>query len=315
MKPALKITFLLGAVMAGGIGLWLYHQAHLSRHQTAETYPTNASTVSSSPLTSGAPRPSPVPPANVPESIRPIMDSFATFTERVKAVHALNAELTAEEAQAFHAYLLMPAQSGPETRQEENWLRNVMMDKLAEQPNAPTNFARVLVSIFQDKEQDVVMRDYAVQHMTPIYERTTAEEKTLLRQTLWQAVEETGSSIAGTALLALGDLAQDQPEIEKNKLAEAALKMAGDQQCGELSRVTAVQVCGRMGMSEAAPVALELAQNAGSIPLQIAAIAALGDMGDQQARAYLQQINADSEPRLKPAIETALKKMNKRLGG
>jgi hypothetical protein len=78
----------------------------------------------------------------------------------VKAVRALPAELTAQEIHSFYTYLLSPAPASAEYRQAENWLRNEMMDKLAEAPTLPAGLARVLVAIYQDPAQDIVMRDW-----------------------------------------------------------------------------------------------------------------------------------------------------------
>jgi HEAT repeat protein len=189
-----------------------------------------------------------------------------------------------------------------------------MMDKLTAQAALPADVAQVLVAIYQDPAQDVVMRDYAVQHLNPAYVQAGLEQRTILQQALWSAVTETDSSIAGTALLALQNLAQDHKEIDPDTLGEAALNLAGDGRCGELSRITAVQVCGRMGLNQAAPLLLQLAQTAESVPLQIASIAALGDVGDEAARNNLRQLASQADPRLRPALETALKKMNKRQG-
>jgi hypothetical protein len=232
----------------------------------------------------------------------------------VKGVRALPASLTAEEIHSFYTYLMAPASSNAEDREQENWLRNVMMDKLADAPVLPAGLAGVLVAIYQDHTQDVVMRDYAIQHMTAVYARTSAEDKAALQQTLWQAVEEIDSSIGGTALLVLRDLAQDHNEIDPTRLGEAALKLAQDARCSELSRITAIQVCGRMSLFQAAPLALELARDAESIPMRVSAIAALGDLGNQEARAFLQQVTAGTENRLKLATESALKRLTKRLG-
>jgi hypothetical protein len=236
-----------------------------------------------------------------------------TFEERVRAVHAIHGELTGPEIESFYRYLRMPATNSPEL-ENEHWLRNDMMDKLAGQPTLPAGLPNELVAIYQDKNQDVVMRDYAIQHMNPAYAQAGSEEKAALRQALWQATDESDSSIAGTALLALNNLAQNNSEFEKDKIAGTALKLAEDEQCGELSRITAVQICGRTGATRAELLALQLAQSAPSIPLRITAIAALGDLGDRSVETFLQQIAAGSEDRLKPAAESALKRLNKRLG-
>lgn len=319
MKQTVKIAVVLGAVIvAGSVIVWLGGPSR-RQHEIAPTTPqTSHAKVHShtTPLASATPGSAAVAPGTVPESVRPIVAAVptATIAERIKSIHALPADLTAKEIQAFYVYLLAPAQSSAQDRQQENWLRNDMMDKLVEGRELPAGLAGVLVSIYQDPAQDIVMRDYAIQHMNPAYERASSDEKAILQQTLWQAVEQTESSIAGTALLALRDLAQDHSEFDPNKLGEVALKLAGDDRTGELSRITALQICGRMGINQAAPLMLQLAQKTGSVPLKIAAIAALGDVGNDEARHYLRQLAVKSEPRLLPALETALKKMNGRLG-
>ena len=314
MKPAVTIRLLLiAALVAGAALVWLNHHrrgASSPRFEpTAATVRTNASAVI------GTTRTQATPVVLAPET-RPIVvpNGQTAFVDRVKAIRALNRELTAEECKAFYAYLLAPAHSPAGDRQNENWLRNVMLDKLVEQQVLPSGLADALVAIYRDPEQDVVMRDYAIQHITPMYDRASTEEKATLSQALWQATGETDSSIAGTALLTLNDLAQNNTEFEKDKIAEAALKLTGNKQCGDLSRITAVQICGRMGVTQAAPLVLELAQGAGSIPLRITAIAALGDLGDQSVETFLQGIAAGSDDRLKPAAESALKRLKKKLG-
>ena len=312
MKATLKLTVLLGVVVAlAGATLWWRHAP--TRLDEMAAAPQTSRTEALPPAAPGRVR---VVPALVPESLRPIMavGAVVPFAERVKRVHALPVALTAEEIQSFYAYLRSPSPTGAENRDQENWLRNEMMDKLAETPTLPAGLAGVLVAIYRDPAQDLVMRDYAVQHVTPVYARASAEEKATLQQILWSAVAETDSSIAGTALLALRDLATDHREIQANKLGEAALKLAVDDHCGELSRITALQVCGRLGLNQAAPLLLQLARNPGSVSMQIAAIAALGDVGNQEARNYLRQLAIHSESRLLPALETALKKLNGRLG-
>lgn len=325
MKPTVKIAAVLSAVVvAGSASVWLCHQPRRQRETAATTLQTSRTDAPPPAIPFGPATPSAnarpglahTATESVPESVQPIVAAVpaAAFAERIMSIHALPAELTVQEIRALYAYLLAPATSGTENRQNENWLRNDLMDKLAEAPVLPVGLANMLVTIYRDPAQDIVMRDYAVQHMAPVYARASAEEKATLQQTLWAAVAETDSSIAGTALLALRELAQDHREIEANKLGEVALKLAGDDRCGELSRITALQVCGRLGLNQAAPLLLQLAQKAESVPLQLAAIAALGDVGNEAARTYLRQLAVQPEPRLRPALETALKKLNGRLG-
>jgi hypothetical protein len=326
MKHPAKIGLLLGlAAVIGVAGFWFNRAAGPEKRPAEKTTPGNAA------LSTPAPAAQPIravqpsvqslqpPPLaeTLSDAIRLIVrpDGKAGFSERVAAVHAIKEALNSEEIRAFYGYLLAPAHNqDQDDRVQENWLRNEMLDKLVRQPTLPAGLPDVLVAIYQDQDQDVVMRDYAVQHMTPAYAQAGADEKASLQQALWQAAQETDSSIAGTALLSLNDLAQSSAEFDQNQIAQTALKLAGDDQCGELARITAIQICGRMGVTQALSVALQLAQQAGSVPLRITAIAALGDLGDQNVETFLQQIAAGDEDRLKPAAVSALKRLNKRLG-
>ena len=317
MKNPVKISLLLAVVAAIAVAMFWFNR------NTRPAKPPAVSPVLST--TAPVAQPAPVhslaqslqqPPVEaLSEQMRLIVrpDGKMGFGERVEAVHAIREDLNNEELRAFYDYLLAPAHN-PDDRIQENWLRNEMMDKLVTQQKPPADLAGTLVAIYQDKDQDVVMRDYAIQHMNPAYAQANAEEKAALRQALWQATGETDSSIAGTALLALNDLSQNNTEFEKNKITEAALKLVSNEQCGELARITAVQICGRTSATQAEPLVLQLAQSAGSIPLRITAIAALGDLGDRSVENFLQQIAAGNEDRLKPAAESALKRLNKRLG-
>jgi len=312
MKPTVKLAALLGAVVvAGSVSVWLYLQLGRQREIGAATPQPRRAEVSppAIPLANAK-------PALAPAAVQTIVAVANTnsYADRVKAIRVLPAELPAEVIQAFFTYLFAPSPASTENREPENWLRNVLMDKLAESPALPAGLVGMLVAIYQDPAQDIVMRDYAVQHLTPVYAQASAEEKVAVQQTLWAAVAETDSSIAGTALLALRDLGEAHPEFEPTKLGAAALKLAEDDRSGELSRITAVQLCGRMGIHQVAPILRQLAQTSDNIPLQIAAIAALGDVGDAAERDYLRQLANQPEPRLRLALETALKKLNRRLG-
>ena len=324
MKHSAKIGLLLGTTAVIGAAVFWFNRAAGPVKPAVETIPGSSPALST---TAPAAQPARVaqssaqnlqPPLlaeTLSEAMRLIVrpDGKAGFSERVAAVHAIKEALNSEEIRAFYGYLLAPAHN-QDDREQENWLRNEMLDKLVGQPALPAGLPKVLVAIYQDPDQDVVMRDYAIQHMNPAYAQAGAEGRAALQQALWQAAQETDSSIAGTALLALNDLAQNNTGFDRDQIAQTALKLAGDDQCGELARITAIQICGQMGVTQAAALALQLAQQAGSIPLRITAIAALGDLGDQGVETFLRQIVAGTEDRLKPAAVSALKRLKKRLG-
>jgi hypothetical protein len=267
-------------------------------------------------LTQNGPTPS---QRQIPESVKAILNPEVEFSRRMAAVHSLSRNLNSDEMDLLYGFLANRSLGkGPERL--ERWLRNDVMDKLVQQEIVPEGLADLLVAIYEDRQQDIVMRDYAVQHMPVVYEKMSDEEKVSLYKAMWQATEETDSSIAGTALLALLDVAGpmnssgDASLDDHARLAETALRLASDKHCGELPRITAVSVCGRLGIKEALPVVTELAQTAKSIPLRIAAIASLGDLGDTRTETLLRQFAQVTDPRLLPAAESALRRLKERLG-
>jgi hypothetical protein len=237
--------------------------------------------------------------------------------ERARAVRAIPTPLTQPETEAFSRYLLMPARNSA-NREYENWLRNEMLDVMVEQPVLPHGFSDMLVKIYNDKQQDVVMRDYAVQHMVPAYERVNSSDQAKLQSTIWQATTETDGSIAGTGLLALLDLSESFTSPDRRQIAETATRMAWDNTCGELARISAVQVCGRMKAEQAFPVVERLALEAESVPLRIAATASLGEYAkesDQPEAAPASQLLArlanSSDERQSFAAQSALRRLSK----
>jgi HEAT repeat protein len=98
-------------------------------------------------------------------------------------------------------------------------------------------------------------------------------------------------------------------EIERAEVAAAALQLATDEAASAMTRMSAIQVCAGLGMKEALPVAIELAQNDSRIPLRIAAIAAVGDLGGAGQQPLLQQLASDEEQRLQVAAESAMQRI------
>lgn len=277
--------------------------------------------------------PAPVePPAPLPANLQFILAPapHTGYRARIAAVRVLGRNLSAAEINALADYLRAPCEAnGPGWQAEsEYWLRNDIMNKLVEQNTIPTGLADLLVGIYQDHNQNVVMRDYAVQHLPNAYAEMTSADQTSVRQALWQATGETDSSIAGTALLALlamtgGTGSTSTTTVgapvpadstDRAQLTQTVLRLTGDEHCGELSRIAAISMCGRLGVQDALPVVTQLAQNAPSVPLRIVAIAALGDLGGQPAVTILEQLSQSPETRLRPAVASALQRLKQRMG-
>lgn len=225
-----------------------------------------------------------VPPA----SIRTIVEAAgsANFWQRLRAVHALGDDLDQESIRKLGALL--------RSKMEKNAvLKNDILNVLQKQANLPPDLTAVLIDLYHDHEQNILMRDYALQHLVGWFQQlgdlrdatpaSVAETKGAIKKTLWEGVAESNTSIAGTALIGLSSLAQ-QSEVEADKVREAAFQLAADRTASELTRIAALQVCAQMGVEKALPVAVDLVGSAPSLPLKLSAVGAIGLLGggDQQ---------------------------------
>jgi len=242
----------------------------------------------------------------VSAAVRLIVDEQAGYNARLAAIREAISHLSDADRQALYTFLLQ--QSPLDGDQHNHVLKNMLMDGLCALNPPPTGLGDVLAQLYHDKSQNVVLRDYAVQHMTALYEASGNSRNNLsqIRDTLWEALKETDSSIAGSALLGLEQLSKTQSDFDRSRVAKAALQLAGDKDTGELARITAFQVCAQTGLQDALPVLEQAAQQGQSIPLRISAIGALGTMGDAQAVPLLNTLLNGTEERLKLPAQHAL---------
>ena len=238
-------------------------------------------------------------------AVRTILES-KDFHQRLDAVHSLNDNLSQTDRQALYDLLVRP-----EGYRGEAVLENDLLNVLR-RSNDP-RLDKVLLHMARDPQQDSVIRDYALQHLGLWY--PMARNKPEIRETLWQATDLTGNSMAGTALLALLRQAPVDPEIDRSRLGRRALEIASDRSAGELSRITALRICGQLNKTEALEPALGLVHGDASISLQLAAIATIGDLGDDRQTELLQKLANSGSKRLAHAAAIALDKLkDKRTG-
>jgi len=247
-----------------------------------------------------------------PLSIQPIVTarSDATIRSRIEALRSLGTRLTAEERQSLNEFLLSTARVEGIASPQLHWLKNEIMTVLRNQETGSLEVIDALISNYRDRKQDPVIRDYSLQHLSLSYEN--ASEKEEIRQVLWEAVAES-SSLAGTALLALHRLAETHEEFDGKAIAQRSLTFTADERCHVATRLTALQVCARMGEREALPVVAQLAESAESVPLKISAIAAVGDLGSAESIPLLEKLAGGNDTRLHPAAQSALKRLKQRL--
>ena len=157
---------------------------------------------------------------------------------------------------------------------------NDEMDEMLNRSEIPTDYAETMVALFRDKSQGDVIRDFAVQHiglyaetlqMRGKYDADSSESATL-RDALWDAAEETRSSVAVAAFRALADMAAFDPHIDAKRLDNQLASCVADSSASPAARVMAAQLCGERRVVAAKPTLARIAADRReSEPLRLAA--------------------------------------------
>jgi hypothetical protein len=328
MKQKLLIGIALAVIVT--IGLWLRHPAAPVAVPVAKLIPKPVAVASVPKLPKLVPfnTPKMVTVGSQPASsqslasagrnwsaIQTIADRNASYRTRLSACRSLSGPLTDADWAALKPFLLKP--DGLDHGQLGQVIKNKLMDVLCSLNPPPAGLGEVLTAMYQDRGQDGVIRDYAVQHMTAYYEQLAVQDDSAdarqdVENVLWQAVNETYSSIGGTALLALKRLAQEYPGLDQGKIAATALQMAQDNNVNELTHITAFQICAQLGTANALPIVAAAAKNGETIPVRLSAIGALGLLGGPEQLPYLNSVLAGTDDRLKLAAQHALQQITLR---
>lgn len=250
----------------------------------------------------------------IPQSLSVIMGigDKADYFTRIKTVHALNKDLSDNEVQAL--FVLLNRKSGQDNLPLEqlNALKNDVINALKSQTRKPLDLANNLMAMFYDKGHDGVWRDYCVQHLGSFYLKIdNANEQKMARDLFWAATHETDSSIAGTALIALANNS-DQPDITRDAIANRALLLSEDPKCGELAKITSLQICAKLGEKKVLLTARQIAGSGASVPLRMSAIATVGTLGEESDRVMLEKYAVSTDTRLRTAAQSALKRLGKK---
>jgi hypothetical protein len=252
-----------------------------------------------------------------------VADDKAEYRNRLDAIETL-AGNKLEDSDREILYHFLRSGSPADNEQAGQVLKNQLLDALCQMQPPPVGLGELLGEIFHDQSQNIVMRDYAIQHLVAYYRQVgestginsqeQADDLKQARQTLWDALNNTDSSIAGTALLGLTRLSQEGwTGFDQNQIGQAALNLVGSSGAGELTKITAMQVCANLNVKEALPVALSTARQANTESERISAIAAIGALGGAGQEAFLTQLAQGNDERLKLPAQQALGQIEKRL--
>lgn len=198
---------------------------------------------------------------------------------------------------------------------------NELMNQLCEQEADPVRLSRFFIAIMQDEARDIVLRDYAIQHLRIVCRSLLGEENTTADWTtasetacnaLIEVAEAQPCCLAGTSLLALAELAENTQLIETERVARMALERAGDVQTHEGIRLTALLVCAQLNNTDAIPVALDILDTSDQLSLRLAAISALGALGNQDILMQMELMRTGLDETEQNAMGAAIRKISGR---
>ena len=139
--------------------------------------------------------------------------------------------------------------------------KNQLMDALLNQPEIPADYGETMISLCRDKSQDVLTRDFAVQHIglyaqalsrRGAYNPKSAEAMSL-RDALFDAAGETRTVVAAAAFRALADMSAFDVQVNIRRLDSMLAACAGDASTASAARAMAVQLCGERRVRSARP--------------------------------------------------------------
>ena len=161
----------------------------------------------------------------------------------------------------------VPAEMSAAERAQMASDKNQVMDELLNQPVIPGDYGAQMIALFRDQKQDVVTRDFAVQHMglyaqalnrRGTYSPDSAEARAL-RSALDEAVGETKSIVSAAAFRALADIAAFDPHVDGRRLDARLAACVTDSAAAPAARVMAAQLCGERRIASARPMLAALA--------------------------------------------------------
>jgi len=265
--------------------------------------------------------------AKVSDTVLTLIHSDSDYQTRLKAMRELGYEIPAQDVDVLLNFLVADIPADAKLRPMAfNSIRNDLYEILLRQKEMPYGLGDLLVNVVNNPKQDSMWRNYCIQFMQPFYEKakdmehggenaggatapSATEELQLVRESLWNALEERENSNAGTALLGLDKLSHNHPEFDRKEIDTAMLNLASDDQASVANRITAIRMCGDQGNSHALETARDLAENGDTTMLRCAAIATLGDLGTEDDLVLLETYAFSTEERLQRIAQQALEKL------
>ncbi len=245
--------------------------------------------------------------------------------QRLRKVHKLSKNLQKEEIDYLWTFLNKKHSDDQLDVNSLNPIKNDVAIVLLDQLDLPLNYADKMMGMFNAKENDgkfrhdIVWRDYCIQFLGQWLGVCHIEEnRTEVIDFLYKTMDSNkGTSIPGSALIALNlnknRLTPDQIKL----LAEKATEVASTPSYGELARMSAFHIAAE-NSRDLSKTRVELIRalkscitTPNSACLKMSAIAALGTIGevDKDIQAIVNKYTKSRDVRLRKAAYGAKKKL------
>lgn len=172
-------------------------------------------------------------------------------------------------------------------------------------PRLDDRYLEVSRSVIGDERQKEVVRDYTLQGLSRAWPNADPAQAAEILETFRAGLDHAGTSLPGTALLALdrarreGGTPTSGAEMIEAELSAHLLARLAAAETGERTRVTAAGIAARMGLEEALPHLLEIAEDSHArhtAPEKIAALSALKTLRHPRADELLREAARSEHP-------------------
>lgn len=214
----------------------------------------------------------------VSDAVRKLFDTkgfegIAKFPRQLQAM--LPPSETEQQRHELYAYL----KYGEDT-EHSLWVKDEIIVKMRNMSPRPDDLIDALCSLSLDDEVNGEMRGYAAQHLRAVYDSSNDGNKEKVVGALFEGLDSLDTDVAGTNILTLAYLSENHPEeFDVDKISKYALELAENDELALTSRITAVQVCGRLGNKKSADIARQIVEDNNNVVLKLAAIATLAEVG------------------------------------
>lgn len=215
--------------------------------------------------------------------------SAASNAERLRAVASLyETELPEDEASRLLNYLKDANRQTGMSDAAMHVLVNELVAIFHDQPVLSDAYLKVSKHVISDKSQHEVVRDYTLQGLSRSIGNASPEQEETIRGVFWNSLHETGTSLSGTALLAL-DLERRTGNLsagEVRRLNEHVTQILKDLNVGERTRIPAIRISVELELEDPGSELVRIFHSEASTSSEkVAALSALNILGDQETLA------------------------------